>query len=432
MKTRLLAGLITACCAAPVLAQSNITIYGIADAGIHVSSNGEGTKTKLVSGIADGSRLGFKGTEDLGGGYKAIFNIESRIELDTGGNQAGNISDNQGFALSNGMVFPGPAPLAAGALATVRKAMQPAINVNTNAALFDRTAMVGLVTPAGAILAGRMYTPGYEVFAVADTFETGTAGSWSSLTQGGGGILTAGTAIRSDKALQYRIALPNGIAAALMYGFKNSGYVGLDDKFWAANLMYKANGFNLGLGHNHGYDQSGNQGLVTTTLGGSYETGAMKFFAGYQAMKNDNSVLIPVLANAWDAQIAPALIAKGGPAALINGVYTPIFKNKLANNFKLDADSISIGMHYRTGNGRVMGSISHLNDKTAFNNDATQYAIGYDYNLSKRTDLYTVFSYIKNDNAAQYAPGAASAPGGFTSAGGEAGRALQIGMRHRF
>ena len=181
MKTKLLAGLIAACCAAPVLAQSNITIYGIADAGLHVSSNGEGTKTKLVSGIADGSRLGFKGTEDLGGGYKAIFNIESRIELDTGGNQAGNISDNQGFALSKGMVFPAPvpqlAPLAAGALAAAQKAMQPAINVNKNGALFDRTSMVGLITPVGAILAGRMYTPAYEVFAAADTFETGTAGS---------------------------------------------------------------------------------------------------------------------------------------------------------------------------------------------------------------------------------------------------------------
>ena len=128
--------------------------------------------------------------------------------------------------------------------------------------------------------------------------------------------------------------------------------------------MYKANGFNLGLGHNHGYDQSGNQGLVTTTLGGSYEAGAMKFFAGYQAMKNDNSVLIPVLANAWDTQIAPALIAKGGPAALINGVYTPIFKTNLARNFKLDADSVSIGMHYTVGSGRVMGSVSHIDRKS--------------------------------------------------------------------
>lgn len=425
MKTKLLAGLIGACFAAPVLAQSNITIYGVADAGIHVSSNGEGTKTKLVSGIADGSRLGFKGTEDLGGGYKAIFNIESRIELDTGTNQAGNISGNQGFALTKGMIFhPALAPTL---LPKVRAALQPAINVNTNSALFDRTAMVGLVTPVGAILAGRMYTPAYEVFAAADTFETGTAGSWSSVAQGSGGLLTAGTAIRSDKALQYRIALPNGISAAVMYGFKNSGYIGLDDKFWAANVMYKAKGFHVGMGHNHGYDQSGNQGLVTTTLGGSYETGAMKFFAGYQAMKNDNSVLIPVAS----AQVAAELAKQPLPPVLVAATMATLNTN-LARNFKLDADSLSIGMHYRIGSGRIMGSVSRQNDKTAFNNDATQYAIGYDYNLSKRTDIYTVFSYIKNSNAAQYAPGAASAPGGFTSEEGQAGRALQVGMRHRF
>jgi len=431
MKTKLLAGLVASSCfAAPALAQSNITIYGIMDAGIHVSSNGEGTKTKLVSGIADGSRLGFKGSEDLGGGYKAIFNIEARVELDNGGNQAGNISDNQGFALTNGLAFNVP-PAAGGSataarlLAGARGALQPAINVNTNRALFDRTSMVGLVTPVGAILAGRMYTPAYEVFAAADTFETGTAGSWSSVTQGSGGLLTAGVAIRSDKALQYRIALPNGISAALMYGFKNSGYIGLDDKFWAANVMYKANGFNLGLGHNHGNDQNGNKGLVTTTLGGSYETGAMKFFAGYQAMKNDNSVLIPV----FNTALAPTFAQFG---TVLGPALAGQFNANLVRNFKLDADSISVGMHYTIGSGRIMGSVSHQNDKTAFNNDATQYAIGYDHNLSKRTDIYTVLAYIKNRNDAQYAPGAASAPGGFTSEPGQAGRAFQIGMRHRF
>lgn len=435
MTKKILAGLLGACFAAPALAQSNITIYGVADAGVHVSNNGEGTKTKLVSGIADGSRLGFKGVEDMGGGYKTIFNLEARVELDTGGNQAGNVSDNQGFGLSQGMLFPAPspqlAPLAAGALAAVRGAMQPAITVNSNGALFDRTSMLGLVTPAGTLMAGRMYTPAYEIFAAADTFETGTAGTWSSIISGTGGLLTAGIAVRSDKALQYRIALPNGVSAALMYGFKRSGYVGLDDKFLAANVAYKANGWNVGLGHNHGYDQNGRQGLVTSTAGGSYDIGAMKFFAGYQDMKNDNSVLIPVLSDAWDAKIAPALIAKGGPAPLVNDVYAPIFKDNLARNFKLDANSVSVGLHYRIGNGRIMASVSHQNDQTANNNDATLYALGYDYNLSKRTDVYTVLAYIKNHNAAQYASGGASSPCGFTSAGGEAGRAFQVGMRHR-
>lgn len=445
MKTKLLAGLIGACFAAPVLAQSNITIYGVADAGIHVSSNGEGTKTKLVSGIADGSRLGFKGTEDLGGGYKAIFNMEARIELDNGTQQAGNISDNEGFALSNGLNFvPTLSPfmpaatanlLGAGLLAGTKTGLKAANAqklINANNALFDRTSMVGLVTPVGAILAGRMYTPGYEVFAGADTFETGMAGSWGGITAGTGGLLTAGIAIRSDKALQYRIQLPNGISAALMYGFKNSGYIGQDKRFYSANVKYKANGFDVGVGYNNGEDQNGNSGLISTAIGGSYETGPFKFFGGYLKQKNENSVVIPLLTSQiWDANIAKSSSVASLPAPL-QAALRATFVNNLAQNFKLNADSYSLGMHYRIGSGRIMGSVSRQNDKTAFNNDATQYAIGYDYNLSKRTDIYTVAAYIKNSNAAQYAPGAASAPGGFTSAGGEAGRVFQIGMRHRF
>ncbi|MGV8894486.1 MAG: porin [Burkholderiaceae bacterium] len=486
MKTKLLAGLVASCFAAPVLAQSNITIYGIVDAGIHVSSNGEGTRTKLVSGIADGSRLGFKGTEDMGGGYKAIFNIESRIEIDNGGNQAGNISDNEGFALPRGLNFTptfvgavragvaaqvaaraqaggataaqaaaagagfvaSPAGIAtvnaaanaagvpasaAGLLAGSQSALRQAGAlklVNFNGALFDRTSMVGLITPVGAVLAGRMYTPGYEVFAGADPFETGTAGTWGNITGGSGGLLTAGIAIRSSRSLQYRIVLPNGISAALMYGFKNSGYIDLDNRFYSANIMYKANGFKVGVGYNNGQDQDGNSGLISTVAGGSYETGPFKFFAGYLKQKNENSVVVPLLTRlTWDAGIAPKLAAQ--PAAL-QAALRQSYVDTLARNFKLNADSYSIGMHYAIGNGRIMGSISRQNDKTEFNNDATQYAIGYDHNLSKRTDIYTVVGYIKNDNNAQYAPGAASAPGGFTSAGGVSGKAFQVGMRHRF
>jgi len=111
---------------------------------------------------------------------------------------------------------------AAQTLAGVRAALQPKYNVNSTSAqvlargggpdggLFDRTSMLGLITPVGAILAGRMYTPAYEIFNAADAFESGMAGSWGSITGGTGGLLTTGMAIRSNKSLQYRIELPNG------------------------------------------------------------------------------------------------------------------------------------------------------------------------------------------------------------------------------
>jgi predicted porin len=448
MKMKFLTMALGACFAMPALAQTNVTLYGILDAGIQVSKNGKDTQTKMVSGIADGSRIGFKGTEDMGGGYKAIFNLEARVEVDTGSNKTGNLSDYQGYALTKGMNFPdfGSAALkgaAAQTLAGVRSALQPKYNVNATSplilsrgggpdgGLFDRMAMVGLITPVGAVLAGRMYTPAYEVFNSADAFESGMAGSWGGITGGTGGLLTAGMAIRSNKSVQYRIELPNGFGGSLMYGFKNSGYIGLDKDFMAGNVRYKANGFDVGLGYNRGTNTDGSTGLVTSTIGGSYAFDDFKFFAGYQTMRNENSILLPVFYDAWDLEITPGLRANGVPAPVI-AAWTTIFRTNITKNFKLDANSYSLGMHYKLGNGRVMASYSHQDDRTLSNSDVTQYGLGYNYNMSKRTDVYAVVGYTKNQNDGQYAPGAASASGGFTEFPGEPGRVFQFGIRHRF
>ncbi len=424
MKIKLLAGLMAIGFAAPVLAQSNVTIYGIVDAGLQWSNNGGNDRSvKLISGIADGSRLGFKGSEDLGGGYRAIFQLESRIELDTGRQSVGNVSTNQGVGLTRGMEALGPL------LPTIAGALQPAVNVNSNNALFDRTSMVGLITPYGAILAGRQYTPAYEAFAAAETFELGMAGNWGNITGGLGGILTTGSAIRSDKSIQYRF-VKDGIGGALMYGVKGSGYVGLDDRFMGANLTYKKNGWDLAVGYNRGTDQNNKTGLITRVIGGSYTMGDFKFFAGYQNNRNSNSVLIPVFTGTWDSQIAPGLVAARGAA--VAGALRNVFVTNLVKNFDLNVESASIGMHYKIGAGRIMTSISHQNDRNATNSDVTQYALGYDHFLSKRTDIYIVGAYINNRNLAQYAVGVAAAPGGFTATPGYDAKAIQFGMRHKF
>ncbi|MRV75754.1 porin [Duganella sp. FT92W] len=431
MKAKLLAAGIAAVFAAPAMAQSSVTIYGIADAGIMYVNNGGGdSKTKLVSGIADGSRLGFRGTEDMGGGFKAIFNLEARVELDNGKQQTGNLSSNQTMALTEGLNYTlpaaaGGAATAAKLLAGVQAALNPAVNVNINNALFDRTSMVGLVTPAGAILLGRMYTPGYEVLAAGDVFESGTAAGWGGIVGGTGGLLTAGVSIRSDKSVQYRIETPSGFKAALMYGFEKSGYVGMDKRTWGANARYVANGWDVGLGYNYGTDQVGAKGLVTTTLAGSYSTGPWKVFAGAHKQENPNSVIIRF---AMDT-LAPTFAAFG---TTLGPILTAQTTAALKRNFNLDAISYQAGFHYRMGQGRVMASIVRQDDKRADASDATQYGLGYDYNLSKRTDVYLIGAYIKNENDGQYAIGAASASGGFTAKPGMSSKGVQIGMRHRF
>lgn len=418
MKIKLLAALIGCCSATAALAQTSLTLYGIADAGVQVSRFGNGTQYNLASGIADGSRLGFKGTEDLGGGYKAIFTLESRIELDTGDNRNGFLGKNPDFALLRGAPLPAATSLA---LATALGANNAV--VNSNGALFDRTAMVGLVTPVGAVMLGRMYTPAYEIGAMADTFETGTAGGWGSITTGTSALYTPGVAIRTSNAIQYRLQLPSGIGASLVYSPEEraSGSLGVSNRFLGANLKYDANGLNVGIGYNTEKDPFGVRSLRTGVIGGSYTMGNMKFFAGYMNMKNDN----PGLAFALTPTITTALGTAG--AALVPTVLTTI-----TSNARLDADSVSIGMHYRIGAGRVMGAVAHTRNDLVADSDVTLYSIGYDHNLSKRTDVYVFFARANNEANAQYALGGAGYSGGFTTRGGQDASALQFGVRHRF
>jgi predicted porin len=272
---------------------------------------------------------------------------------------------------------------------------------------------------------GRMYTPGYEVLAAGDVFESGTAAGWGGIVGGTGGLLTAGVAIRSDKSVQYRIETPSGVKAALMYGFEKSGYVGMDKRMWAANARYVANGWDIGLGYNHGTDQVGAKGLVTTTLAGSYSTGPWKMFLGAHKQENPNSVIIRY---AMDT-LAPTFAAFGTTLGPILSAQTSAV---LKRNFNLDAISYQAGFHYKMGQGRVMASVVRQDDRRADASDATQYGLGYDYNLSKRTDVYVFGAYIKNENDGQYAVGAASASGGFTGKPGMSSKGVQIGMRHRF
>ncbi|MBI0330180.1 porin [Burkholderia plantarii] len=66
-------------------AQGSVTLYGIIDAGITYASNSGGAHVfKFDDGVSYGNRIGFKGTEDLGGGLKAVFALESGFRLGNG------------------------------------------------------------------------------------------------------------------------------------------------------------------------------------------------------------------------------------------------------------------------------------------------------------------------------------------------------------
>ena len=99
MKKHLIAAAVAGILAAPAMAQ--VTVYGIMDLAVRSSSPDVGpSTTTLVSGSFYTSRLGFKGTEDLGGGLKASFTLEGKVDADTGATTLGNRESS--VALSGG------------------------------------------------------------------------------------------------------------------------------------------------------------------------------------------------------------------------------------------------------------------------------------------------------------------------------------------
>jgi general bacterial porin, GBP family len=94
MQKKIIALAVAGLVSGAAFAQSNVVIYGVADAGYVYGSDSyvDGTKStsKMASGGQSGSRLGFKGEEALGNGLTATFKYEQAINLDTGGETVNN------------------------------------------------------------------------------------------------------------------------------------------------------------------------------------------------------------------------------------------------------------------------------------------------------------------------------------------------------
>jgi predicted porin len=96
MKKKLLVGAIAGLVSAGAFAQSSVTLYGIIDTGVTYVNNTAGkSQVSMASGINQGSRWGLLGKEDLGGGLKAVFNLESEFFVNNGEMAFSNILFNR-------------------------------------------------------------------------------------------------------------------------------------------------------------------------------------------------------------------------------------------------------------------------------------------------------------------------------------------------
>ncbi len=383
---------------------ANVTLYGIVDVGVqHVTGVKGGSITQVASGIMEGSRWGLRGTEDLGNGYKAMFVLESRFEGDTG-------------ALSNRPISGSQLPdrLTAGLPPAVQAALNSAVGstvgVNLPGRLFDRQAFVGLVTPFGAILAGRQYTPAFEISNRYDAFANSSAASPGQLLS-----IPAGVDIRESNSLVYRIELQ---------GFYGTGYYALGEsatgtkngRLVGINGGYQTGRFGVGVGYNERTNSAGLKSLNSLFGGANFDAGFANFFAMYGVVKEPNGSSAP--------ELRAGLISGGVPAALVDSSILP--------RFLQDARVYHVGARVPLGVGLLTVGYSQVDDRRATNADTTSYGATYTYPLSKRTDLNLGVTQVNNNPNAQVVAGGNGFLGGVSAFGGKDSTSYQFSLRHKF
>jgi len=342
MKKTLISLAVLAAATGVAHAQSNVTIYGIVDAGIVRESGGVQSNTKVSSGVGSASRLGFRGTEDLGGGLSAVFVIESGLKVDTGESDvAGSIANRQSF--------------------------------------------VGLKsTTAGALTLGRQYTPWYNTISqVADPFAAGYAGSAKNL------MGTAGSNTRTSNSIVYATPSFSGFDGVVSYSVGETAGDSKAGRQFGASVGYSNGPLNVRLAHNNKNNDAnptlGDRELGRNTLlAVNYDFTVVKAFASYGANKGLNSSTLPVATTVNPYGYAPGTAA---PAST-------------DSRDGLIGATIPVG-----GAGTIMTSYIYKDDRGAANADATQIAVGYSHALSKRTSAYVAFAKIKNKNNAGYTVG---------------------------
>jgi predicted porin len=380
--------------------QNPVTVYGVADVGItSVSGYRQGTVTRVSSGIMEGSRWGIRVNEDMGGGWRALATMEGRIEMDTGGLGNTPISGPQLPDRLTAGLLPAVATAVSGAIG-------PTLGVNLNNAIFDRQVWVGLVTPIGGFLAGRQYSPAFEVVGSFDIMQTQSALSAGQLL-----AIPQGAEIRVNNSLQYRI-VQGPISGSVMASFESN----TQSRFLGLNAIYKTDKFSVGFGHNQRENSAGQKALRTTVFGASTNLGAFSLSGMYADINEANPTA------------GPALYAglTGG------GVPIPV-ANAIIDRLKQDGNLIHAGVRYTLPNAsHVTVAINRFNDKRASNADVTSYGVAYTYPFSKRTNLNVVLTKFNNSANGQAAPGGNGYLGGVTASPGTDSTSIAVGLRHSF
>lgn len=380
MQKKIIALAIAGLASSAAFAQSNVTIYGRADMGYVSRSGDDGAvantdrRNEFISGVGAGSRIGFKGSEDLGGGLKAIFQMEFGTAIDDGTNAA--------------------------------------------ATWGNRNSHLGLTGNFGTVVAGKLDGIRYGIFNKYDAFGGGYVGNFTQMTahvdrasnaiayispKFGGFDLTLAYATHIGAANPLGLGTNEGSAAVLGNGLTavngNDGDAGLK----SIKLTYGNGPISVDLDWEQVSFKSKGTGtaavvddVTVMTIGGSYDFGMVKVRALYDNLEVDGRAGLGTVAD-------------------------------------VDSWFLSASIPF----GKVVGKVTYgeTEDDRVAKSKAKKWGIGAQYDLSKRTALYVDYGQISQSSGSsiKLSPAANGYNNfGAGSAGAYGTKGWDIGMYHTF
>ena len=271
----------------------NVTMYGIVDMGfVHESGAADGSRNKLTSGMMSGSRFGFRGIEDLGGGLNAFFILEGGILVDNGTSGQGG-------------------------------------------ALFGRQALVGMGGGFGKVSLGRQYTTLAMAQVEYDPFSTGMAGTSANMISAGG----RGGSNRFDNGVKYNAPTFAGFDTEASYVFGETTNGSQNDQY-GASLSYGKGPFRTKVAYANAKDANGiGQDAKQTFLAARYDFGPV---VGYINYSINRGAIVPGTPNFKSEDfLVGAMIPFGSGRFVVSYINK---NDRTAANF--DAQQYAVGYVY--------------------------------------------------------------------------------------
>ncbi|WP_321965077.1 porin [Paraburkholderia sp. J7] len=378
-------------------AQSSVTLYGIIDEGFNINTNYGGKHLyNLSSGVLQGSRFGLRGAEDLGGGLKAVFVLEN------------------GFDVNNGKLGQG-------------------------GLLFGRQAYVGLSSSQfGTVTLGRQYD---SVVDYVGPLEAGD--QW-------GGYIVAhpqdldnfNNAYRTNNTVKFTSVNYAGLTFGGTYSFGGQAGNFTQNQIWSLGAGYNNGPLVLGVGYLNARTPNNfgglfNNGSTSTPLSNA-ATSASTVYGGFSTA---NTYQVIGAGGAYTFGAATFGLTYSNVSFRDLGTTTGVAASRYQRGSNATFNNVEANFKYQFTPALLAGfafdytdgsSVTLANGSSQSGAKYFQYALGTDYFLSKRTDVYLIGVYQHATGTDSLGSSAVASINNLTPSSTNNVFTARVGIRHKF